>query len=238
MGKTTRYNDTLVSLMDTFYNNESVASDLDDLNISRLEPLPSLIDESSIDICILGMNPSHSEDGYKKIGLDSSDDIFTYQGPGFSNEKLKRLIDIQKIFYAKYPYFKQIKSFIESISKNSNIAFLDFLPIRHTDQKAIEKLIDLQPEATMSLVNHTVDYLVELKPKLILVLNARGSRLIRDVLERSTEFDVLKIDPAGDHITSKSASLTILYAGMITGAGGMDTFSRERLAYQISMFLK
>jgi hypothetical protein len=90
----------------------------------------------------------------------------------------------------------------------------------------------------MSLVNHTVDYLVELKPKLILVLNARGSRLIRDVLERSTEFKILQIVPAGDHVTSKSTSLTILYSGMITGAGGMDTFSRERLAHQISMFLK
>lgn len=238
MGKTKRYNDNLISLIDTFYNNESVASDLDALNISRLEPLPSLIDESSIDICVLGMNPSHSEKGYRSIGLDALDDIFTYQGPGFFNEKLERLIDIQKVFYAKYPYFKQIKSFIESITKSSNIAFLDFLPIRHTDQKAIEKLIDLQPEATMSLVNHTVDYLVELKPKLILVLNARGSRLIRDVLERSTEFKILQIVPAGDHVTSKSASLTILYSGMITGAGGMDTFSRERLAHQISMFLK
>ena len=54
MGKTKRYNDKLISLIDTFYNNKSVASDLDALKISRLEPLPSLIDESSIDICVLG----------------------------------------------------------------------------------------------------------------------------------------------------------------------------------------
>jgi hypothetical protein len=237
LGKTKRYNDKLISLIDTFYNNKSVASDLDALNISRLEPLPSLIDESSIDICVLGMNPSHSDKGYRSIGLDSSDNIFTYQGPDFFNDKLERLIDIQKVCYVKHPYFKQIKSFIESISKSSKVEFLDFLPIRHTNQKDIEKIIDLHPEATMSLLNHTVDYLVELKPQLILVLNARGARLIRDVLARSTEFEILQIAPAVDNVTSKSTSLTILYSGMITG-GRMDTFSRERLAHQISIFLK
>lgn len=180
-------------------------------------------------ILFVGLNPSFSQKGFKKILKGTSyeyvlnilDEFYSYQD--FNESKVIAYQDIERYSREKHPYFKRFRE----ISKEINIAWehVDLLLIRNTKQEEIEELINSHKEFLDEQINLMIELIYQLNPIAVIVENAFASKLIQEKLQLN--FD----NEYGTYLTDKK--IPVFYSGMLTGGRALDLGSLERLKWHI-----
>lgn len=190
-------------------------------------------------ILFIGLNPSFSLNGFKKItrGTEFEGiDVKSYFSFANVRKHMNEIIKIEQLARQKYPYFNQIKA----IS-----AFLD-LPWEHLDlcqerltnqSKFVRKYLkrgELSPLANdqFKLAWNTISVL---KPCIIVVINARASQIIRDKSKKELQYH----QSQGFHtIELGDRTVPIFFSGMLSGQRALDIGSYERLKWHMHLAKK
>ncbi|MBN1253284.1 MAG: hypothetical protein JXA16_14185 [Bacteroidales bacterium] len=208
--------------------NQNIIDIWDKYNVSERVPLlyPDLKTET---ILFVGLNPSFSLKGFKKIlkdteyekELDSLDEFYSYRD--FKKDKIKDYQNIEKYSREKHPYFKRFHEI--SIFLNTGWEHVDLLLIRNTNQKDIEKLIKLHKDFINEQICLVIELIKMLNPKTVVIENAFASKLIQDKLK--LDFN----NNYGTYLIDKK--IPVFYSGMLTGGRALDLGSLERLKWHI-----
>jgi hypothetical protein len=194
------------------------------------ERVPLLYPDLKIQtILFVGLNPSFSRKGFKKIlkdtqydkELDSLDEFYSYKD--FKKNKIKDYQNIEKYSREKHPYFKRFREISEFL--NIDWEHVDLLLIRNTNQKDIEKLIKLHKDFLNEQICLMIELIKLLNPKTVVIENAFASKLIQDKLK--LDFN----NNYGTYLIDKK--IPVFYSGMLTGGRALDLGSLERLKWHI-----
>ena len=188
-------------------------------------------------LVFVGMNPSFSETGYKTIlkGTKHNDLNFHrfYDWPKSDTFDINISHEIEESSLKTYKFFQQHRL----LSKNLNTEWehLDLFAFRETNQENFKKLILKNParyelnDFGMSQFSLFYEILCMSKPSAIIVANAFASYIYQE--QRKLIFN----DSLGFHQENLCGGMQtpIFFSGMLTGGRALDTFSRERLFWQI-----
>lgn len=188
-------------------------------------------------IMFIGMNPSFSKKGFKKIlkGTDKENLNVSefYKWPISKTFNIDCAHRIETWSLERHDFFAPHRTLAESLSKDWD--HLDLFAYRETNQNKIKPLIiekgskhklnefgSKQFELFLEILNLA-------KPSAIVVVNAFASNIY--LQQRKLIFN----RELGYHEESlcSEKKIPIFFSGMITGGQSLDTFSRERLFWQI-----
>ena len=197
----------------------------------RMLPPCLCIPQSNPDVCVVGMNPSHSA---KYLGHQKS--LAMEELVKLNPDARKKLMKEQIEAHKHHPYFTAIKRFISSIDNNLAVSFYDLFPIRHTQQSELLQFLDNPINTTLlnELNNATFDFFQETESRMILICNAEASRRFRTIMSSVLTPTNCK---AEDRLKILHGSIPVFYSSMLSGQRALDEFSRERLASSIRQFI-
>ncbi|MEH6489328.1 hypothetical protein [Hyphomonas oceanitis] len=186
-------------------------------------------------ILFVGMNPSFNEKTVKsffsgKMALDiSGRSAFAWS----ASPRINRASSIAYSEWSQRNYHTFFR-FHDVIAKHCERDWnhLDLFNFRSTSQKSFEKLLAQRPHYVAKQMDLFSRVVSSIEPEVILIANANGARRARDFLG-------LKFDEIVGHYPYKigDAFVPIFLSGMLTN-GVLDTFSRERLIWQISQSIR
>jgi hypothetical protein len=187
-------------------------------------------------VLFIGMNPSFSEDKFEQIikknpaweKLNSIEEFFKYP-----EADKKRIINFEKRARENHSYF--------TIFNKCDFEWehIDLFFYRNTSQEKFKNdIIELKfnKEGKIKKINEfgelqlnlSISTISKLKPKIIVVINADASRILREKME----IDNSKFKEEGfDRL--KNNRTPIFFSGMLTGQHALDKGSLERLFWQI-----
>ena len=196
----------------------------------KLNPLLIPTDPPRNPIIILGINPSHSEKMLSAMITSEDLELFFEPITSIQQPEAGQLKQIQKQMHNDLPYFSQIKKFLtESCDIDREACwFLDLFPIRHTAQHEAMEFLRNNPGIREQLLQSFTKLISSIAPAGIIILNATGSKLFADLFHDQLRYESNRRSEAT--LTLTKGCVPIVFAGMITGAGQMDSFSKERLA--------
>ena len=218
------YNDEVIKIWKTFYIK------------NNLQYVPSVLQyfKTNIEILFVGFNPSYDEKWHAKQfekhnelknSNFNSKNLFDWQGD-LKGDQLNTLKEHEKR-HIEHPYFKQF----DNVSSNHHWEHIDLFLFRETNQEnGIKKIMKDKSEDELNdfgkaQIDLFKNLLLKVKPKLIVLCNAKVSHII------SKYFFPSKIQPTSIDVWDEN--LKIIYASMLTGQRSMDIYSRERLKEQI-----
>jgi hypothetical protein len=209
-------------------------------------------------VLFIGINPSYSHNGLLKIvqgmkadfvghSLSDIDDYFAH--PNISGKfEIHQSILMDDYARQHYPYFDKFKLLTPSIFPDKNEEELqdcwehiDLFVVRETKQKRLEESI-YQGKGKKKLNDFAITQLkiahklIELiKPKVIVVANAKASQLMRKQSDIFLISDTLNNKTGFYEYELKEGVIPIVFTSMLTGQRALDNFSFERLKWQLSM---
>ena len=193
--------------------------------IQQLPPLPLLGNKRKDSVAILGMNPSYTkEDAVNSLDCSPND------------ASIEKLLVAQKRNHEEYRYFKQINKFFDEIGiLSERLWFADLFPIRHTNQTEVTDFLAENMELKRKLEDLFIDVLLSSNVSMCVVLNAKASDYIRLALSEYLQPKPILSEPRSHYSLGKDSlnRIPIIFAGMITGAGQMDKYSKLRLKSEI-----
>lgn len=191
-------------------------------------------------ILFIGMNPSCGGLNSKLISSDQKKLLLWNNGNDIES-KVDKIIDIEKIFIDKYPYFKLMKNICDlSDLKNKHFLNIDIFILKETNQKKFVKDI-VKSEDSKSIIlndfgleqiNLFKVILKELNPEVIIIVNAKASHIFKQEFKNDLQFSDLK----GYHLLNNK--IPIFFSGMLTGQRALDKHSYERLVWHIQQSIK
>jgi len=190
-------------------------------------------------ILFIGLNPSFSLNGFKKItrGTEFEGiDVKSYFSFVNVRKHMNEIIKIEQLARQKYPYFNQIKAISDFLELPWE--HLDLFQERLTNQsKFVHKYLkrgELLPLANdqFKLAWNTISVL---KPCIIVVINACASKIIRDKSKKELQYH----QSQGFHtIELDDRTVPIFFSGMLSGQRALDIGSYERLKWHIRLAKK
>ena len=190
-------------------------------------------------VIFMGLNPSFSIGGYKSCLEDT---VFRdidlsefYSFPASDNFNIETALEIERKTKENYVYFTPFKDIMSGI--DIGWQSMDFFYLRETSQKILRDKIFQTAENLngfgLSQMKITKDLLEQVEPKMIVVVNALGSRLFKKSFQ--AEFD----DTHGCYFTQLGdKSVPTFLTSMLSGQRALDTFSKERLRWHIRKMLR
>ena len=175
------------------------------------------------------MNPSYS----KKDAINSLDCL--------PNASVQELLQAQELNHKTYLYFKQITKFFDVINiPRERLWFADLFPIRHTNQFEVTDFVERHPELKRKFLKFFIELLMSNDFSMCVVLNAKASDYIRKTFSENLKPKPIFSEPRSFYsfVQNDGTEVPIIFAGMITGAGQMDKYSKERLKSEITDFDK
>lgn len=205
----------------------------------QLNPLLIPTDPPRNSIIILGINPSHSEKVLSS--MLTGDELKLFYEPVSSIEQLEanRLKQIQIRMHKELKYFAQIKKFLaESCDIDREACwFLDLFPIRHTAQHEAINFLNQNPVIRDQLLQSFIKLISAINPLGVIVLNATGSKLFAEIFVDQLRYETGR--KSEGRLMLNSLTIPVVFSGMVTGLGQMDSFSKERLANDLkALFAK
>jgi hypothetical protein len=194
-------------------------------------------------LLFIGLNPSLSLKGFRKIVKDTSyktiDPIEFYRWDNRKDliRELEKRRKIERLATIKYDYFKKFPEIAGEAfaGDTSRWEHIDLFFNHETNQKDFEKKI-LKNKELKSFVNAQLDLSKKLigyvEPQAIVVVNALAAEIFEGRLK--DEFPLKWNDEYGCHVTVlRQRSIPILLASMLTGQRAMDKGSYRRLKWHI-----
>ncbi len=178
------------------------------------------------DILFIGLNPSFSENTIKKHKANPS--IFYYKN-----------YDLNKNDIIEYETKNKDDDFfnkIEGVSNNHSKKIIDLYFIRKTNQKDfVSNFINKYSDFANKQLELSKELILESKQKLIVVINAKASEIIKEQFNiQETDFD----DKIGTYrIKLNNKKIPVIFSGMLSGQRALDKGSFRRLQWQIESIL-
>ena len=193
--------------------------------IQQLPPLPLLTNKRQEAVAILGMNPSYTKD-----------DAVNFLDCPPNDASIEKLLFAQERNHKNYRYFRQIHKFFEEIGiAEGRLWFADLFPLRHTNQADVIDFFAGKPALKSKLEKLFIDVLLSSNLSMCVVLNAKASDFIRQALHEYLRPEPVPSEPRSYYWFEKDdmSQIPVIFAGMITGAGQMDKYSKLRLKSEI-----
>lgn len=188
--------------------------------------------------CLLfvGINPSFSADGLKRLHGKDTDIHEFYKYPSAKEEiDMEHHLAIEKLAADNYAYFAKFRELARSLDLEWD--HLDLLSVRETNQALIKKSIFDKLENPLpfaeSQLRVSEAILRQSQPVAIVVANAFASRLFKKRFELTFDHE------AGCYrVALGNRSVPVFLTSMLTGQRALDTFSYKRLIWHIRFVLK
>ena len=185
-------------------------------------------DESPI--WFFGMNPSL---------LDSTNEFISQTTPP-DNNLIKKLQIQQKEMHTKIQYFKRATVFFEEeviIPELRRPIFHDLYPVRHTNQKEFVQFIEHKKNEKFreKLDEATKELIDGIMPEIIVIANAKASELMQKIFFVDSDAEKIKLNGETKRTYKLNGKKTdMIFSSMLSGQRALDTYSRSRLAREIS----
>lgn len=218
-------------------------------NIDKNLKVPLIYPDLKKDVLLfIGINPSFSSKGFRKIVKDTSysslDPTVFYHWDNRKNfeREIEKALEIERLAREKLDFFQKFPEIAgETFSGDtSKWEHIDLFFNRETSQKDFEKKIlnnkDMESfvSAQLDLSKRLINYVC---PKAIVIANARASEVFEEKLKG--EFPLIWHKEYGYHTTVlKNKSMPVFLASMLTGSRAMDGGSYKRLKWHIKKALE
>ena len=183
-------------------------------------------DESPI--WFFGMNPSL---------LDSTNEYISRTTPP-DKHLFKKLEEEQKYMHTEIQYFQRATDFFEEEVKIPELRkpiFHDLYPVRHTNQKEFVKFLEDNDDFCNSLDKATKNLIDGIMPEIIVIANAKASKLMQKIFFGKSEAEKKKLKGKTKRTYKFNGKKTdMIFSSMLSGQRALDTYSRSRLAREIS----
>jgi len=181
-------------------------------------------------IWFFGMNPSL---------IDSTNKFISQTTPPDKN-LIEKLEKEQKYMHTKIQYFKRAKIFFENeVESPKSVVpiFHDLYPVRHTNQKEFVQFIkhEENKEFREKLDEATKELIDGIMPDIIVIANAKASELMQKIFfgRNEDKEDEFKVETKRTYeLNGKKTDM--IFSSMLSGQRALDTYSRSRLAREIS----
>jgi hypothetical protein len=198
------------------------------------------------DVLFVGLNPSFSEDGIKKMASAmkvSADEMMAIlRWPAaprnIESQQLARAAASEtsaKELYVKY--FKPLADFCHTVNAVSH-CHLDVLLLRHTSQKSIiASYGEYYPQMrNVPFIEEQIRLfewaLKAMSPRVVVVANAKASDVVIEALPLETN------DDGRSYRWSQLPGVPFFLSGMLSGQRALDKHSRRRLEIDVADALK
>ncbi len=208
-------------------------------------------DFSEKEFLSIGLNPSFSKERFlnnaiKEVTGDSIDaeEFFKWDDvKKHLDEFIKKSLEIDNMARNSYPFHLALIEIAEQIGFKGNYEFVDMFLLRETSQGNLEPCICENKRCNNSpklndFGKKQFDLLVEIiqtiNPKIILVANALASKIFKNELSSSLEWE----EEIGTYVlTVNNVNCPVFLSGMISGQRALDIFSKERLIWHMKKVL-
>lgn len=186
-------------------------------------------------ILFVGLNPSFNEKGLKEILSRSPHSGIDYKWKNYDNAKLRGYIEIEVEAKKSYGYYSKCREIADE--NEMQWEHVDLFFNRETNQKIIKRKLYPNGKLT-SFAKRQLDLSFSLiqmtDPKVIVVINALASDIIRSVYNEIIHFN----EKLGFHfINMNKREIPIFFSGMLSGQHALDKGSFERLKWHIKQAL-
>lgn len=219
-----KYNDDVCKIWDSLFKSAISQQEVADV---KLLPPALCVPQATPDVCVVGMNPSHST---RYLGGRNAAELSAMVE--LDSRTTDRLIETEIEAQQKHPYFLAIRRFLSTIDGNLKTCFCDLYPIRHTSQVQVTRFLDspTSKDLTTQLNQAITNLFLETDSKMVVICNAEASRRFRKLMDAHL---VRKSCKASDVLKNLHGAIPVLYSSMLSGQRAMDEFSRERLKNDI-----
>lgn len=192
-------------------------------------------------ILFIGLNPSFPEFVKLPAPLEGAryQEYMEWRG---GNADQARILQIESETTSLYPYFRKFQEIEREVGVSQ--FHVDLFCYRETSQKTIisKMFRDFESHNLENFgrqqLDLAVNFIRDLKPKVIVVCNATASRIFCKEFQINllSDFDA----EAGYHSkrVSNSISIPVFFSSMLTGQRALDTFSYQRLKWHIKRALE
>ena len=183
-------------------------------------------------IWFFGMNPSL---------LDSTNEYISQTTPPDKN-LIEELEKAQKNMHTQIQYFKRPKKFfINEVESPKSVVpiFHDLYPVRHTNQKEFVKFLEDNDDFRKKLDEATKNLIDGIMPEIIVIANAKASELMQKIFFGKSEAKKIILQGETKRTYRLNGKKTdMIFSSMLSGQRALDTYSRSRLAREISQTWK
>jgi len=150
------------------------------------------------------------------------------------------LKDEQEEMHGELQYFLKAIEFFENEVKNPKSVvpiFHDLYPVRHTNQKEFVQFIEHEEnkEFREKLDEATKNLIDGIMPDIIVIANAKASELMQKIFFGKSEPEKIKLKGETKRTYKFNGKKTVMiFSSMLSGQRALDTYSRSRLAREIS----
>ena len=176
-------------------------------------------------IWFFGMNPS----------LPKPTNDFISQTSYINDNLIVELKNEQARMHKNHPYFEAAIKFFKKdvgIQELETPVFHDLYPVRHTKQKEFVQFIkhEENKEFREKLDEATKELIDGIMPDIIVIANAKASKLMQKIFFGRNEYNgETKLTYELD-----GKKTDMIFSSMLSGQRALDTYSRSRLAREIS----
>ena len=148
------------------------------------------------------------------------------------------LKDEQEEMHGELQYFlKAIEFFENEVESPKSVVpiFHDLYPVRHTKQKEFVKFLEDNDDFCNSLDKATKNLIDGIMPEIIVIANAKASELMQKIFFGDSEAEKIKLNGETKRTYKLNGKKTdMIFSSMLSGQRALDTYSRSRLAREIS----
>ena len=179
-------------------------------------------------IWFFGMNPS----------LPKPTNDFISQTSYINDNLIVELKNEQVRMHENHPYFEAAIKFFKKdvgIQELEIPVFHDLYPVRHTNQKEFVKFLEDNDDFCNSLDKATKNLIDGIMPDIIVIANAKASELMQKIFFGKSEAEKKKLKGKTKRTYKFNGKKTdMIFSSMLSGQRALDTYSRSRLAREIS----
>ena len=181
-------------------------------------------------IWFFGMNPS----------LPKPTNDFISQTSYINDNLIDELKNEQVRMHENHPYFEAAIKFFKKdvgIQELEIPVFHDLYPVRHTKQKEFVQFIKHKEnkEFREKLDEATKNLIDGIMPDIIVIANAKASELMQKIFFGESEAEKIKLKGETKRTYRLNGKKTdMFFSSMLSGQRALDTYSRSRLAREIS----
>ncbi|MFX0086187.1 MAG: hypothetical protein ACFFAU_10945 [Candidatus Hodarchaeota archaeon] len=202
-------------------------------------------------LLFIGLNPSFKASVMKSLGIESGiltdeDDveaIYRWNNKSIDQSKVEMIIKLDSYAVIHHDYYKVLHKIASKLKPQLEMQAIDLFVIRQTKQKEVEEYIKISEDRIISIhpffksqIEITFELIQELKPQIIVVVNAFASKIIQ-VLWQSLISDFSQQTGYQLFKLSFEKRIPIFFSGMLSGQRALDLGSRERLVWHIQQSL-
>ena len=181
-------------------------------------------------IWFFGMNPS----------LPKPTNDFISQTSYINDNLIVELKNEQVRMHENHPYFEAAIKFFKKdvgIQELEIPVFHDLYPVRHTKQKEFVQFIkhEENKEFREKLDEATKNLIDGIMPDIIVIANAKASELMQKIFFVDSDAEKIKLNGETKRTYRLNGKKTdMIFSSMLSGQRALDTYSRSRLAREIS----